>query len=235
MSAISDQTRSPSNTRLGSVLTFDISKPPFWLVINSCSLLALSSAALHDETSTRVQKLARRPRTSRTIASLSGLGPLVPVKRPRVGWLRLGRPAEHGLRDADASRALTDRWPLLQFRFGAFAVVVRPRSRWGQSIGGCVSRALSQPFTVGPTCAAHTQVVEPGEWQPLDGIDLDETAANGLPPSHLHLVARPESDGQSDLASDDALAQHRAELNGRRESPPLTERAGTDAEGFVCR
>ena len=32
-------------------------------------------------------------------------------------------------------------------------------------------------------------VVDRGERQLLDGIDLDEAAANGVPPSHLHLVA----------------------------------------------
>ena len=82
----------------------------------------------------------------------------------------------------------------------------------------------------------HERVVgDRGEGQLLDGIDLDETAANGVPPSHLHLVARPKPDGHGDLASEDALAQLRTELDGRRGSPPLTERAGSDTDGFVCR
>ena len=52
-----------------------------------------------------------------------------------------------------------------------------------------MSRALPQRFSVGLTGAAHVQIVDRGKGQLLDGVDLDETAANGVPPSHLHLVA----------------------------------------------
>ena len=86
-----------------------------------------------------------------------------------------------------------------------------------------VSRALSQRLTIGLTRAAHIHVIDRGEGQLLDGIDLDKTAAHGIPPAHPDLVARPQPHRHGDLASQDTLAQLWTELNGRQKSPRLKE------------